>query len=223
MWIGGRQPARRVGMTSSRAVLFLGLFLQLAPVTPALTMQEVAECRGQADLFLLEMNGFVLVELLVFAYAIVFMHVLIDEWYVPALELVTSNGMLNLPRPLIGVTIMAAGNCLPELSMSVIALLFSGNQDIGTGEVFGSCVFDLLAILGVVCVSLPPDTTQVLTPHLMLYYVVWAAAATAADVTVLRQRRDDVASVHHDGRRVCRLCCGGLRVPSALLGFCTLC
>ena len=185
MWIGGRQPAaRRVGMTSSHAVLFLGLFLQLAPVAPALTMQEVAECRGQADLFLVEMNGFVLVELLVFAYAIVFMHVLIDEWYVPALELVTSNGMLNLPRPLIGVTIMAAGNCLPELSMSVIALLFSGNQDIGTGEVFGSCVFDLLAILGVVCVSLPPDTTQVLTPHLMLYYVVWAAAATAADMSL---------------------------------------
>ena len=52
---------------------------------------------------------------------------------------------------------MAAGNCLPELSMSLVALLWSGNQDIGTGEVFGSCVFDLLAILGVVCVRLPAD------------------------------------------------------------------
>ena len=78
-----------------------------------------------------------------------FMYVLIEEYYVPALELITSKEMLNIPKPLIGCTIMAAGNCLPELSMSLIALLVTGSQDVGTGEVFGSCVFDLLGILGV--------------------------------------------------------------------------
>ena len=154
----------------------------------SLTMQEISECRLQADLFDLEMSGFVAIELAIFLYAIVFMHVLIDEYYVPALELVTSPEVLDLPRPLLGVTIMAAGNCLPELSMSLVALLWSGNQDIGTGEVFGSCVFDLLAILGVVCVRLPADydskPSQHLAQPLMLYFLAWTAVATATDVSL---------------------------------------
>ena len=33
-------------------------------------------------------------------------------------------------------------------------MLLSG-ADVDAGEVFGSCVFDLLAILGVVCVRMP--------------------------------------------------------------------
>ena len=97
----------------------------------ALTMQEVAECRQSAELFELEMRGGVGAEAALFLYAIVVMHVLIEEWYVPALELVTSGEILDLPRPLLGCTIMAAGNCLPELSMALVALLWSGNQDIG--------------------------------------------------------------------------------------------
>merc|ERR1719453_2204954 len=154
----------------------------------SLTMQEISECRLQADLFDLEMSGFVAVELGIFLYAIVVMHVLIDEYYVPALELVTSPEVLDLPRPLLGVTIMAAGNCLPELSMSLVALLWSGSQDIGTGEVFGSCVFDLLAILGVVCIRLPADydstPSQHLAAPLMLYFLGWTAIATATDVSL---------------------------------------
>jgi Ca2+/Na+ antiporter len=154
----------------------------------SLTMQEISECRLQADLFDLEMSGFVAVELGIFLYAIVVMHVLIDEYYVPALELVTSPEVLDLPRPLLGVTIMAAGNCLPELSMSLVALLWSGSQDIGTGEVFGSCVFDLLAILGVVCIRLPPEAEQAssapLAKPLMLYFIAWTAIATATDASL---------------------------------------
>merc|ERR1711871_1207981 len=79
---------------------------------------------------------------------------------------------------------MAAGNCLPELSMALVALLLNGSQDIGTGEVFGSCVFDLLAILGVVCVRLPGNGVARLPPGLMIYFVGWAAVATAVDVSL---------------------------------------
>ena len=155
----------------------------------ALTMQEVAECRAQAELFELEANGFFGIEVLLFLYAILTMHVLIEEWYVPALELVTSPDVLDVPRPLLGCTIMAAGNCLPELSMSLVAMLLSGSPDVGTGEVFGSCVFDLLAILGVVCVRMPaPATPTAETPQLarplMFYFLFWAALATAIDASL---------------------------------------
>ena len=51
-----------------------------------------------------------------------------------------------MPKAIVGRTVMAAGNCLPELSISLIAVLFSSAPDIGTGEVFGSCAFDLLAV-----------------------------------------------------------------------------
>ena len=97
----------------------------------ALTVQEIAECRSEEELFDLETNGLVVVEILLFLYAILAMHVLLEEWYVPALELVTSPDVLDVPRPLLGCTIMAAGNCLPELSMSLIALLWTGSAESG--------------------------------------------------------------------------------------------
>ena len=150
----------------------------------ALTMQEVAECRQSADLLDQEMRGGVGIEAALFLYSIVVMHVLIEEWYVPALELVTSPEVLDFPRPLLGCTIMAAGNCLPELSMALVALLLNGSQDIGTGEVFGSCVFDLLAILGVVCIMIPGRGVAQIAPSLMLYFVCWAALVTAADASL---------------------------------------
>ena len=68
----------------------------------ALTVQEIAECRSEEELFDLETNGFVVVEILLFLYAILAMHVLLEEWYVPALELVTSPDVLDVPRPLLG-------------------------------------------------------------------------------------------------------------------------
>ena len=169
------------GSGSRHAALALLLCGALAPrgAGGALTMQEVAECEATADLYELEMRGGVVVEMLLFLYAIIIMFVLIEEWYVPALEL--ASDQLRVPRPLLGCTIMAAGNCLPELSMSLVAILFSGSADIGTGEVFGSCVFDLLAILGAVCVRLPPEGARLATP-LMTYFVAWTLIATALDV-----------------------------------------
>ena len=151
----------RVASSAGRlGALLLALAHFVGPATASLTAQEVTECRAQPELFTFEANGGVVLEMMLFAYAIVLMHVLIEEWYVPALELVTSPDVLDVPRPLLGCTIMAAGNCLPELSMSLVALLVSGSQDIGTGEVFGSCVFDLCAILGVVCVRMPAGGAQ---------------------------------------------------------------
>jgi Ca2+/Na+ antiporter len=75
---------------------------------------------------------------------------------------------------------MAAGNCLPELSISLMSILANG-PDIGTGEVLGSCVFDLLAMLGVVCIKLPKEGARIPLP-LVLYFLAWVVIATTTDL-----------------------------------------
>ena len=53
----------------------------------------------------------------------------------------------NVSKLLIGLTIIAVGTSLPELATSVIATL-KGERDIAVGNVIGSNIFNLLAILG---------------------------------------------------------------------------
>ena len=111
-----------------------------------ITAAELRECEAHPNLLIFERDyGGVLFEIAGFVYCIIALYVLIEDYYVEALELMC--GVLRIPKALAGATLMAAGNCLPELSISLIAVLFSSAPDIGTGEVFGSCVFDLLAVI----------------------------------------------------------------------------
>jgi cation:H+ antiporter len=63
------------------------------------------------------------------------------------------NGATTLARALgvselvIGLTVVAAGTSLPELATSVVAA-FRGHADIAVGNVVGSNIFNLLAVLG---------------------------------------------------------------------------
>lgn len=54
---------------------------------------------------------------------------------------------LHVSDVLIGLTIIAAGTSLPEIATSVMASA-RGNRDIAIGNVIGSCIFNLLAVLG---------------------------------------------------------------------------
>jgi len=54
---------------------------------------------------------------------------------------------LGLSELVIALTIVAAGTSLPEVATSVIASL-RGERDIAVGNVVGSCLFNILAILG---------------------------------------------------------------------------
>ena len=47
----------------------------------------------------------------------------------------------------IGLTIVAAGTSLPEVATSILAT-FRGERDIAVGNVVGSNIFNLLAVLG---------------------------------------------------------------------------
>jgi cation:H+ antiporter len=54
----------------------------------------------------------------------------------------------GLDQTVIALTIVAAGTSLPEVATSVVATL-RGERDIAVGNVIGSNIFNLLAILGV--------------------------------------------------------------------------
>lgn len=62
-----------------------------------------------------------------------------------AVEIATDFGVSEL---LIGLTIVAFGTSLPELATSVVAS-FRGERDIAVGNVLGSNIFNILAVLGV--------------------------------------------------------------------------
>jgi len=68
--------------------------------------------------------------------------------------------MLNVSQAIIGLTIVAVGTSLPELVTSAVAS-FKNEGDIAIGNVVGSNIFNLLAILGLTAVILPISTQSI--------------------------------------------------------------
>ncbi|MEX0706161.1 MAG: calcium/sodium antiporter [Nitriliruptoraceae bacterium] len=60
---------------------------------------------------------------------------------------VSTATALGVSELVIGLTIVAAGTSLPEVATSVLAAI-RGERDIAVGNVIGSCLFNLLAVLG---------------------------------------------------------------------------
>ena len=54
---------------------------------------------------------------------------------------------LNISEKIISLTIIAIGTSLPELVTSVVAA-FKGDSDIAIGNILGSCIFNILLIIG---------------------------------------------------------------------------
>lgn len=67
---------------------------------------------------------------------------------------------LGLSEAFIGLSVVAVGTSLPELATSVVAAL-RREADIAVGNVVGSNLFNLLAILGLSAVVRPLQTTDV--------------------------------------------------------------
>lgn len=67
---------------------------------------------------------------------------------------VTIAQSIGVSEVIIGLTIVAAGTSLPEVATSVIASL-KGERDIAVGNVVGSCIFNLLAVLGLTALLVP--------------------------------------------------------------------
>jgi cation:H+ antiporter len=74
------------------------------------------------------------------------------EWFVQgAVQLALALGMSDL---VVSLTIVAAGTSLPEVVVSVLAS-YRGERDIAVGNVVGSCIFNILAVLGMSAVAIP--------------------------------------------------------------------
>jgi cation:H+ antiporter len=61
---------------------------------------------------------------------------------------------LGISEVVIGLTIVAGGTSAPELATSLIAVL-RGKTDLGVGNILGSCVFNILGILGITAIVVP--------------------------------------------------------------------
>ena len=82
------------------------------------------------------------------------MLVLGSRWLVAAaIEFAQRLGISEL---VVGLTIVAAGTSLPEVATSIIAAL-KGQRDIAVGNVVGSNIFNILAVLGISSVAAPGD------------------------------------------------------------------
>jgi cation:H+ antiporter len=67
----------------------------------------------------------------------------------------------GVPEAVIGLTLVAVGTSLPELATGVIAS-FKRHSDVILGNILGSCIFNILAILGITMLFSPiPFTSQI--------------------------------------------------------------
>ena len=68
-----------------------------------------------------------------------------DEFFVPALEEMSSKRHLNLSMDVAGATLMAAGGSAPELFSSLFGTF--QESEIGFGTIIGSAVFNVLFVI----------------------------------------------------------------------------
>ncbi|MEF8734596.1 MAG: calcium/sodium antiporter [Candidatus Accumulibacter meliphilus] len=80
--------------------------------------------------------------------------VLGSNWLVEAA--VTLARRLGMSEVVVGLTIVAAGTSLPEVATSVMAAV-RGQRDIAVGNVVGSNIFNILAVLGISASIAPGD------------------------------------------------------------------
>ena len=84
---------------------------------------------------------------------------------------------LGVSELVIGLTVVAAGTSLPEVATSILAAI-RGERDIAVGNVVGSNIFNILAVLGFSAVVAP--NTLTVSPALLAFDIpVMVAVAVA--------------------------------------------
>jgi cation:H+ antiporter len=83
--------------------------------------------------------------------------------------------MLGVSQLVIGLTVVAIGTSLPELATSMVAA-WRGEIDIAVGNIVGSCLFNILLIIGVTAslhpLAVNPSLLRVELPAMMAFAVV---------------------------------------------------
>lgn len=73
-----------------------------------------------------------------------------DRYFVESLDRIATR--FGLSSDVAGATLMAMGSSAPELFVALIAVFRPGHEQIGTGTIVGSALFNVLAIIGAVAV-----------------------------------------------------------------------
>jgi len=90
--------------------------------------------------------------------------------------LIGATGMaqhFGVPESVIGLTLVAVGTSLPELSISLLAA-FRRHADVAIGNILGSNIFNLLGILGISALLQPLSI-----PQRMLQFDQWVMLVTS--------------------------------------------
>ena len=77
---------------------------------------------------------------------------------------------LGVSETVIGITVVAVGTSLPELATTVVAA-YRRHADVALGNVLGSSLFNILAVLGVVTVVTPLPV-----PDEIMRFDIWVLA-----------------------------------------------
>lgn len=81
---------------------------------------------------------------------------------------VATASAIGMSETVIGITIVAVGTSLPELAASVVAARHK-HSDVALGNAIGSCIFNLLAIIGAVTLVRP-----LRVPQQIIEFDMWA-------------------------------------------------
>ena len=93
---------------------------------------------------------------------------------------------LGVGEEVIGLTIVAIGTSLPELATATIAAV-RGHSEVAVGNVIGACIYNLLAIMGLVSA-----VTPVAVPQQILVFDLWFMLAVTASLLALLLLRKEL-------------------------------
>ena len=96
---------------------------------------------------------------------------------------------LNVSETVIGLTIVAIGTSLPEIATVVVAS-YRGHSEVAIGNVLGSNVFNLFAVMGATALTGPvPIDERLLT------FDVWVMLASSAALLLFVLRRQPIGKI----------------------------
>ena len=171
MALDGKVGRLEGGLLFAGILTYLGLCIRLSRAETDSVKEEYALAYGprkpasmaqRARLVVLVLVGLVLL-------------VLGARWLVAGA--VSLARVLGLSELIIGLTIVAAGTSLPEVATSVTAS-FRGERDIAVGNVVGSNLFNILAVLGIAAL-VSPQGVEVSRAALRFDLPVMTAVAVA--------------------------------------------
>lgn len=101
--------------------------------------------------------------LLVIILCVYLLTIITDEYFIESLDEISRR--LKLPANVAGASLMAIGSSMPELTITLIALIQGSGEhsDVGVGNIVGSAVFNILVITGASALVLPAVVSRRVT------------------------------------------------------------